>query len=114
MNATDVFYNVPVTFSWFDYGLFVAMLLLSVLIGLYFGCCGHQDSINEYLLGGKEMSVVPIAISLVARYIKKNSPYLSIYHDPCCLTVIFLELRFWASQPMSTDSEVRTTCMSAC
>lgn len=66
MNATDVFYNVPVTFSWFDYGLFVAMLLLSVLIGLYFGCCGHQDSINEYLLGGKEMSVVPIAISLVA------------------------------------------------
>ncbi|KAJ8967444.1 hypothetical protein NQ317_015255 [Molorchus minor] len=56
-------------FSWYDYILFTTMLSISGVIGIYFGCCGKkQDTTKEYLLGGKNMKVVPIAISLVASH----------------------------------------------
>lgn len=55
-------------FSWYDYTLFAFMLGSSVAIGIYFGCFGKkQNTANEYLLAGKTMKVVPIAISLIAR-----------------------------------------------
>ena len=58
-----------VGFSWYDYILFSVMLLFSAIIGIYFGCFGtKQSTANEYLMGGKTMKVIPIAISLVARY----------------------------------------------
>jgi sodium-coupled monocarboxylate transporter 8/12 len=58
-----------VSFSWYDYILFSVMLVFSALIGIYFGCFGSkQSTANEYLMGGKTMKVIPIAISLVARY----------------------------------------------
>ncbi|GJQ68456.1 hypothetical protein Trydic_g17034 [Trypoxylus dichotomus] len=57
-------------FSWYDYCLFLVMLGSSVAIGIYFGCFGKkQNSAKEYLLGGKTMKVVPIAISLVASHV---------------------------------------------
>ncbi|XP_060535121.1 sodium-coupled monocarboxylate transporter 2-like [Cylas formicarius] len=56
-------------FSWYDYILFTAMLVVSALIGIYFGFCGKKQSTSkEYLMGGKEMKVIPIAISLVASH----------------------------------------------
>ncbi|GJQ68454.1 hypothetical protein Trydic_g17033 [Trypoxylus dichotomus] len=46
------------------------MLGASVLIGIYFGCFGKkQKTANEYLLGGKSMTVFPIAMSLIASHI---------------------------------------------
>lgn len=57
-----------VTFGWCDYTIFIAMLGISALIGIYFGCFGSkQSTTNEYLLGGKSMKVLPIVISLVSR-----------------------------------------------
>lgn len=54
--------------SWYDYILFSLMLFISVVIGIYFGFFGKKQSTSkEYLMGGKEMKVLPIAISLVAR-----------------------------------------------
>ncbi|KAJ3663252.1 hypothetical protein Zmor_007555 [Zophobas morio] len=58
-----------VGFSWYDYILFSVMLLFSAIIGIYFGCFGtKQSTANEYLMGGKTMKVIPIAISLVASH----------------------------------------------
>ncbi|XP_019875827.2 sodium-coupled monocarboxylate transporter 1 [Aethina tumida] len=58
-----------VSFSWYDYILFSVMLLLSSVIGIYFGCFGNKQSTAvEYLMGGKQMKVIPIAISLVASH----------------------------------------------
>lgn len=55
-------------FSWSDYTIFCSMLVVSALIGIYYGCFGSkQKSTKDYLHGGKSMSVIPIAISLVAR-----------------------------------------------
>ncbi|CAG9811867.1 unnamed protein product [Chironomus riparius] len=62
-----------------DYAVFVAMLACSTLVGLYFGYKDHltkkknkklglQTSADDYLVGGRKMKVVPIALSLVASY----------------------------------------------
>ncbi|PSN54825.1 Sodium-coupled monocarboxylate transporter 1 [Blattella germanica] len=41
------------------------MLGLSALIGVYFGFCGKkEDTPKEYLMGGKSMSTLPVAVSL--------------------------------------------------
>lgn len=61
-------YASKVSFSWYDYILFTLMLLFSAMIGIYFGCFGtKQSTTKEYLMGGKTMGVLPIAVSLVAR-----------------------------------------------
>lgn len=56
-----------VIFTYIDYFIFGALLLLSSLIGIYYGFVAKkkQDSTEEYLLGGKEMGLIPIAISLI-------------------------------------------------
>lgn len=59
--------NAPLEFSWLDYGLFLFMLLLSAFIGVYFGFVKKQSTADEYLLGGKDMSVTPIAMSMISR-----------------------------------------------
>lgn len=62
-----------------DYAVFVAMLACSSLVGLYFGYKDHKKKIrhkksgtdtnvDDYLVGGRKMKVVPIALSLVASY----------------------------------------------
>lgn len=55
--------------SWMaEYAAFAVMLGLSMIIGLYYGCVdGKQNTVSDYLLGGKHMSVFPITMSLIAR-----------------------------------------------
>lgn len=54
-------------FTWLDQLLFALMLIVSSGIGIYHGIYKKQKSANEYLLGGKQMSVAPIALSLITR-----------------------------------------------
>lgn len=55
-------------FGWLDFTLFVLMLIFSTMIGIYFGFWGKkEDTPKEYLHGGKTMSTIPVAVSLVAR-----------------------------------------------
>lgn len=56
-------------FSLTDYFMFIAMLFLCILIGIYFGFWRKNNNNTEadYLMGGRTMSVIPIALSLVAR-----------------------------------------------
>lgn len=55
-------------FSTIDYAIFTGMLLLSALIGVYFGFVSKikQNNTKEYLLGGKTMSKFPVSASLIA------------------------------------------------
>ncbi|CAH1367545.1 unnamed protein product, partial [Tenebrio molitor] len=51
--------------SWYDYVAFAAMLLVSASIGVYFGFFKSKyNTTREYLLGGRKMKVVPIALSI--------------------------------------------------
>lgn len=68
-------------FGIWDYVMFVAMLVGCSGIGLYFACQGQkkkkdENAADEYLLGGRNMSVFPISMSLVARYRLKHG-YIS-------------------------------------
>lgn len=56
-------------FHWEDYFSFIVMLLLCVVIGLYFGFVQKAKNSQEYLMGGRNMTVLPIATSLLASFI---------------------------------------------
>ena len=69
MNDTAAAVGINVLlFGWIDYSFFILMLVVSTLIGIYFGFWGKKaDTPEEYLLGGKSMSTLPVSVSLVAR-----------------------------------------------
>ncbi|KAF2892090.1 hypothetical protein ILUMI_14083, partial [Ignelater luminosus] len=55
-----------ILFSWFDGALFFTMMSLSALTGVYFGFFKKQNTTKDYLHGGKQMKVFPVAMSLTA------------------------------------------------
>lgn len=58
-------------FSVVDYVVFSVMMLISALIGIWYGCGpgGKQKTTAEYLLGDRKMSNWPVAISLLVSYL---------------------------------------------
>ncbi|XP_049538488.1 sodium-coupled monocarboxylate transporter 1-like [Anopheles darlingi] len=67
-------------FDWPDYLVFVLMLLICIVIGLYFGYRDHQkhkrqknarrgSEALDYLVGGRKMKIFPVSVSLVASWI---------------------------------------------
>lgn len=54
-------------FDWQDYGSFVVMLFLCVIVGFYFGFIKKSENAQEYLMGGRNMQIFPVAMSLLAR-----------------------------------------------
>ena len=63
---------VTLTFSLWDYAVFGGMILVSFLIGVYHAFTANQSN-DEYLMGGKSIGVLPMAISLCASF---NSAYM--------------------------------------
>lgn len=72
------------TFSVLDYCLFVAVLLVSAIVGLYyflkekFGT--KEMTSDDLLMGGREMSVFPVAMSLVASYMSAITVLGEVYY----------------------------------
>lgn len=57
-------------FNWMEYLVFFGMLAASSLIGVYYGCRPKKDvTVDDYMLGGRKMSILPVALSLVASFI---------------------------------------------
>lgn len=65
---TDIYH-----FEIVDYVVFAAMLILSALTGIYFGCRGKYckseltQTLSEYLTGNRNLKPFPVALSLIAR-----------------------------------------------
>lgn len=61
-----------VYFSFVDYLVLAFLLIASSLIGLYYGFIAkkRQDSTAEYLQGGKEITLFPISMSLIAQWVQ--------------------------------------------
>lgn len=63
-------------FGLFDYSVFLFMLMGCSLIGIYFAWkmqknkskknCKQED---DYLVGGRNMKIFPVSMSLIARYV---------------------------------------------
>ena len=58
-------------FSAVDYVIFSIMLLISALIGVWYGCGPgrKQQTTAEYLLGDRQMKSLPVAISMLVSYL---------------------------------------------
>jgi len=57
-------------FSWADYTVLAMMLLVSCLIGTFYGFFSKkQETSQDFLLGGSSMSTFPTAMSLAASFI---------------------------------------------
>lgn len=72
------------TFSVLDYCLFVAVLLVSAIVGLYYFLkekFGKKEmTSDDLLMGGREMSVFPVAMSLVASYMSAITVLGEVYY----------------------------------
>ncbi len=57
------------TFSPWDYVVFAAVLAVSAGIGIYYGCTGgRQRTTQEFLMADRQMSVLPVTMSLLASF----------------------------------------------
>ncbi|KAG5668439.1 hypothetical protein PVAND_016379 [Polypedilum vanderplanki] len=63
-----------------DYAVFILMLVFSSLVGLYFGYQDHkmkkqnkrngiEDDATNYLVGGRNMQVLPVSLSMIASFV---------------------------------------------
>ncbi len=53
-------------FFWYDYVVFFCMLAVSLGIGVYHTCKSRKKkTTKEYLMGGRSMSPLPVAMSIV-------------------------------------------------
>ncbi|XP_044729521.1 sodium-coupled monocarboxylate transporter 1-like [Chrysoperla carnea] len=66
LNKMDIPKNV---FTWPDYVVFLSMVLICFLIGVYFGFFKVSKNVKDYLIGGEDMTIWPVAISLVMGYL---------------------------------------------
>lgn len=57
------------TFDLVDCTVFVLMLGVSAVVGVYHAYKARKstDAVKEYLIGGQNMSIFPISMSLIAR-----------------------------------------------
>ncbi|XP_010197185.1 sodium-coupled monocarboxylate transporter 1 [Colius striatus] len=56
-------------FTIWDYVVFAAMLLISAVIGVYYAFVGGgQKTSTDFLMGGRSMNAVPVALSLTASF----------------------------------------------
>lgn len=61
--------KVDRSFDYLDYLVFIAMLAVSAFVGLYqaYKSRKNPEAVKEYLVGGQNMSIFPISMSLIAR-----------------------------------------------
>lgn len=70
----DAQMTADVRFTAVDYTVFVSMLLVSLGIGVYSSLRGKgASSTQAFLVGGREMSVAPVALSLIGGVISAIS-----------------------------------------
>ncbi|KAJ1520979.1 hypothetical protein ONE63_004051 [Megalurothrips usitatus] len=69
--ATATAAPAPHVMGWADLTVFAAMLAVSTAIGVYFAFFSKKgdDGEAEYLVGGRSMGVLPVALSLFASFI---------------------------------------------
>ncbi|XP_062990742.1 sodium-coupled monocarboxylate transporter 1-like [Elgaria multicarinata webbii] len=61
--------TVHVGFGTWDYVVFGGMLLISAVIGVYYAFAGGgQNTSKDFLMGGRSMTAVPVALSLTASF----------------------------------------------
>lgn len=59
-----------------DYVIFAVMFLTSALISVYYGYFrSKSNSVEDYMFGGRNMPVIPVALSVMARLVRNLLSY---------------------------------------
>jgi hypothetical protein len=67
----SIFDVIPKSLEWTEYCVFGAVLTVSMGIGIFFGFFDKKNKTNEeFLMAGRSMSVFPVTLSLVCRYLQ--------------------------------------------
>ena len=67
------------TFHWADYLVFVIVLVISASIGIFYGWRDRKKkTVENYLLAGRKMSILPVSISLFVSW----TSAISFLSDP--------------------------------
>lgn len=100
MNSSDINDNsFRLKFSWHDHLIFILMLCISVVIGIYHGYISHKvKSVTSYLLGDKSMGILPVAGSLIARYALRINNKNFIDKTTQVLFQILFKIRHWQAK----------------
>lgn len=60
-------------FGTVDYLVFTLMLAVSAGIGIFYGCFGNRQTTKDFLMGGRNMGIVPVTLSLLAsKYLRDH------------------------------------------
>lgn len=51
-----------------DYAVMGGFLVISLGIGVYYGLCKKQRTTEEYLMGNRQMQILPVALSMLVTY----------------------------------------------
>lgn len=109
MSVDDLSHSLK-RFGTADYAVFISMLVVCSCVGLYFGYQDHKkhkkapksgdgDEALDYLMGGRNMQVFPVAMSLVASFV---SGITLLGKHPCTVTRVNLKSHNWIFFILST------------
>ncbi|KAJ8955548.1 hypothetical protein NQ318_001378 [Aromia moschata] len=76
-------------FDWPDYAMFLAMLLICISVGVYYAFSKKSVNSQEYLVGGRNMRVIPVAFSLIASAPATGPAYYRAHAGPDVLLGTF-------------------------
>ncbi|XP_063229782.1 sodium-coupled monocarboxylate transporter 1-like [Bacillus rossius redtenbacheri] len=69
MNSTAAAAEGVAAFGWLNHAVFAVMMVASTTLGVLIGVFAKQSTEVDYLLGGRAMSTLPVAVSLVASHV---------------------------------------------
>lgn len=89
---------VQTNFSLIDYMVFIMLLVVSSLIGVFFAWKDRKKSSNqEFLTGGRNLDMFPVCMSLIASFLSTNT-ILGVPSEVYLFVsfiLIFLQLNFY-------------------
>lgn len=60
--GTEIVTDYSGTLIWYEYLIFGGVLVLSLGIGVFYGCFGSKSKTNEeFLMAGRSMSILPVS-----------------------------------------------------
>lgn len=63
-----------VNFTFWDYFVFIGLLISSSLIGVYYAVVDRKSKNNEnYLTGSRNLALFPVCMSLIASFLSSNT-----------------------------------------
>ena len=113
MTSSESAIHTGSTFQWPDYLVFVFMLCASCAVGVYYGFYKKATSTEDYLMAGRTMSAIPVALSLYVLTLHSHYPLSSKPLVPIIFVFLLFLLAYFISafkHVKDKTQEFRNSC----